>query len=381
VSDALDENWRLFLDLLPMGWQEQAVLSGALERLRGFESAADLLRVLLLHVGKGYSLREAAARAQQAGLTSVSAVALFKRLRKADDWWRQLCVKLLDERGWTMTADSRGYRVRVLDATVVTEPGPKGALWRIHYSLQLPSLECDHLELTPGSGSGTGEKLSRFPAAPGDLILADRAFCNPSEVTALSAQGAALAVRLNTSSLPLWEPGCADRFALLDRLAEVPVAGAAVEWPVEVRSGARTAAGRLCIVRKNELAADKARRRIRRRAQQGGPKTRPETLQYAAYVMVFTTLPSGEFTAAEVLEWYRLRWQIELHFKRLKSLAGIGRLPKHDPRSARAWLYGKLLMALLGDKLMRIARDISPWGYDIRQAARTQRVASIQLPH
>jgi hypothetical protein len=49
----LDEDWKLLLDLLPMGWEQEAVLSGASERLRGFGSISDLLRTLLLHVGNG----------------------------------------------------------------------------------------------------------------------------------------------------------------------------------------------------------------------------------------------------------------------------------------------------------------------------------------
>jgi len=79
----------------------------------------------------------------------------------------------------------------------------------------------------------------------------------------------------------------------------------------------------------------RARRRIARKAQQGGPKPKPETLQYAGYVMVFTTVPASHFSTAEVLEWYRVRWQIELVFKRLKTLAELGSLPKHDDQSAR----------------------------------------------
>jgi len=77
--------------------------------------------------------------------------------------------------------------------------------------------------------------------------------------------------------------------------------------------------------------------------------------------MVFTTRSSG--STAEVLESYRSRWQIELVFKRLKSLAQLGHLPKHDDRGSRAWLYGKLLVTLLAQKLIRIGRDISPSGY------------------
>ena len=99
--------------------------------------------------------------------------------------------------------------------------------------------------------------------------------------------------------------------------------------------------------------------------------------QYAGYVMVFTTVPASHFSTTEVLEWYRVRWQIELVFKRLKTLAELGSLPKHDDQSARAWLYGKLLIALLGQKLERLGRDISPWGYRQPEAWQWQRVAGL----
>src|SRR5256885_6113718 len=117
------------------------------------------------------------------------------------------------------------------------------------------------------------------------------------------------------------------------------------------------------------------RSRIERKSQQGGPKPRAETLQYACYVMVFTTVLASHFRTSEVLEWYRVGWQIELVFKRLKTLAELGSLPKHDEQSARAWLYGKLLIALLGQKLERLGRDISPWGYRLPEAWKWQRVA------
>ena len=66
----LDEDWNLVLGLLPAQWQQQAVLSGASERLRGFSSTSSLLRTLLLHVGNGYSLRETVVRAKATGLTA-----------------------------------------------------------------------------------------------------------------------------------------------------------------------------------------------------------------------------------------------------------------------------------------------------------------------
>jgi hypothetical protein len=376
MEQPLDESWELLLSLFPPGWKEQAVLLGAVERLRGFASVSQLLRVLLLHVGRGYSLRETAVRAKQAGLAEVSDVTLLNRLRQAELWWHWLCTALLAESGWYIGADARGWNVRAVDGTLVKEPGRTGAQWRIHYSLRIPSLECDHLAVTSVKGSGTGEKMERFPAAPGDLVLADRGFCKPGGVRALHRQGASVIVRLNSTSLPLYQAG-GEEFPLLASVRKIKSVGPVREWKVWVHAGQEKIAGRLCVLRKSEEAAKKAQRKILRKAQQGGPAPKPETLEYANYVMVFTTLPSDPFSAPDVLEWYRVRWQIELVFKRLKSLAQLGHLPKHDARSSRAWLYGKLLVVLLGQKLMRLGRDISPWGYSIAGMQDQQRVAAV----
>ncbi len=91
--------------------------------------------------------------------------------------------------------------------------------------------------------------------------------------------------------------------------------------------------------------------------------------------MVFTTLRVPEMGAPQVLEYYRFRWQIELVFKRLKSLLAIGHLPKHDARSSRAWLHGKLLVALLTQKLVRLGSSFSPWGYELGSDGPGQSVA------
>src|SRR5260370_2344884 len=83
VMHPLDEDWNLLLGLLPPQWQQQSVLTGACERLRGFSTTSDLLRTLLLHVGKGYSLRETVVRAKAAGVGEISHVALMQRLQQA----------------------------------------------------------------------------------------------------------------------------------------------------------------------------------------------------------------------------------------------------------------------------------------------------------
>ena len=133
------------------------------------------------------------------------------------------------------------------------------------------------------------------------------------------------------------------------------------EWPVAVKeSRGPLIAGRLCALRKSAQAIEQAQQKVIATARKKQTQCKPETLEFAKYVIVFSTFPQAEFSTEALLEWYRLRWQVELAFKRLKSLLEMGHLPKYDPRSARAWLYGKLFLALLTEKLARITRAFSP---------------------
>lgn len=172
------ENWKTLASLLPQDWQRIALWSGAIERLRGFRSPEALLPTLLLHVARGYSLRETAVHAKLANWANVSDVALLKRLRKSEEWLRTLCAELLGENGVSGLERTPTAPMRVIDGTIVKEPGKTGSQWRILYSLRLPSLMCDFFELTAASGEGNGESFSRVPVARHEFILADAGYCS-----------------------------------------------------------------------------------------------------------------------------------------------------------------------------------------------------------
>jgi hypothetical protein len=146
------------------GLATMALRSGAVERLRGFRSPDALLRTLLLHVGRGYSLRETTVQAKLANWADVSDVALLKRLRNSEGWLRSLCIGLLRENG-VSGLEGTLTPMRIFDGTIVREPGKTGSQWRILYSLRLPSLICDFFELTAASGEATENRLTVFRLA------------------------------------------------------------------------------------------------------------------------------------------------------------------------------------------------------------------------
>ena len=358
IRKTLDD-WALIERLLPVGWQEQARKLGALRRAREIADAGTLLRVLLVHLADGCSLAETAARAAELGWCEVSPAAVFKRLRGAEQWLRWMAEQLWRRRRSVPILPGR--RVRVADATIVTETGRTGSEYRIHYAIDLSDLRCDHFEVTDHH---TGESLRRLPVKKGDLILGDRGLAKGPALADVTDRGADVIVRAGVSTLPMFTPE-GRRINLLARLRRLRL-GRAEEWPASIREGKRDIAGRLVAIKRSARATKRARRRVVVKAQQNGYKAASaKALEAAGYVMIWTSVGRKELSAARVLELYRLRWQIELAFKRCKSILGLGQMPKHDDTSCRAWLHGKLLTAFLVERLIEEASAFSPWGYPL----------------
>jgi hypothetical protein len=355
------EDWEVIQRVLPGGWQAKAKELGALRRCRGFPDAPTLLRVLLIHLADGCSLRETAVRAAQGGLAAVSDVALLKRLKACGEWFRWIAGGLRQQWGVPLPPVLLGAaaRIRLLDGSLISEPGATGSTWRLHYAIGVPSLQCDEVYVTEPA---VGESFRRFTVRPGDLFLGDRGFAQRAGVRHVTDGGGAVIVRLNLTNLPLVDPQ-GKRFALLRKLRTL-TATRVGDWPTAMVDGAGVVPGRVCAVKKSRAAAARARAKAARESRKQGHVVRPDTLEAAGYIFVFTTL-AGRIAASAVLELYRGRWQIELAFKRLKSILAVGHLKKTDPDGARAWLQGKLLVAFLIEALISVGERFFPWGYPL----------------
>jgi Transposase DDE domain len=352
----LHEDWEVIESVLPAGWQDAARRTGALMRTRGFDSPATLLRVLLIHLVEGCSLRETAVRANAGGLASVSDVALLGRMRGSGEWFRWMVEQMSRRLSEASQEVLPGKRVRLADATVVCEPGATGSTWRLHYVIDLTTLACEQVQVTLPD---EGETLTRFAVQRGDVLMADRGLAHRRGIRHVVQHGGDVVVRMNLVSVPL-QDAQGREFRLLPRLRKLSI-GQAQSWSAVMRDDNGAIDVRVCALKKSAEQTRTAQEKLRQVATKKGRALQPDTLEAAGYVVVLTTL--SDVPARQILELYRYRWQIELAFKRLKSLLHLGHLKKTDPVGAKAWLQGKLFVATLIETLIAVGERFSPWGY------------------
>jgi len=358
-----DENWTFLLQFLPEGWEDKAQELGAITRRRKIASADVLLRVLLIHLADGCSMRETVVRAKEAELVDISDVALLKRLRASSEWLRWLSVHLAEQVHGSVHKPRwlQDFNARLVDASVITEPGITGSDWRLHYSIELFGLSCDHFQITNPT---VGESFRNFPVHKGDLLVGDRGYGTIAGINYVLEHAGDFLVRLRNKAFKLMKNEH-EEFDLLEHFRTLDY-GEIGDFDLFYGfSENQRKPIRLCVIKKSPESAERSKKAV---IQSQIKKQRPvneETLELHEYVFVVTSLTRDVVTAEEVLLLYRMRWQVELAFKRLKSILGLGHLPKTDPVSAKAWLHGKMVVALLTTAIVDEGRFFSPWGYPL----------------
>lgn len=358
-----DEEWRYFLSLLPSNWQILARETGAMkQRLRAFDNSPErLLRCLMIHVGCGLSLKETSVLAMNSDLATPSSVALHKRLKSAKDWFHRLCVELQGSEPLNSLLTSK-ICMNVVDGSVIKEPGKNGSTWRLNYCLSLKDLSCKQFEIKPTKGKGNGESLKGFEIQSGQYYCADAGYSRASEISYLHDQGAFGLIRVNPKALRLLD-AAGQQVDLLEEIKKsLFTSSQAFETQLFVNhpaTGKPRIPVRVCVKKKTLEQISNAQKKTRQRASKNGHKLSNRTLEFAKYIILVTTFPD-RYSTNEILNQYRLRWQVELVFKRLKSLLKVGKLPKKGSESSLSWLYGKLLISILIEKMARRSRAFSP---------------------
>jgi hypothetical protein len=178
---------------------------------------------------------------------------------------------------------------------------------------------------------------------------------------------------MNLCSLPLQDEQGAP-FVQLPHLRTLP-AGQTGEWSATLQGTKGSTAVRVCAYRKTDEQRIESERKYRLYINRKQQKFNADTLEASGYVVMVTTLSSLD--AEGILALYRHRWQVELAFKRMKSLLGLGHLKKKDAEGAKAWLQGKLFVACLIERLIALGDHFSP--VEGRRHEEEGRTASLSL--
>lgn len=339
--------WPYVLTLLPSDLDGHARAHGALRRARGVRDAGDLLRMFLAYGLTTQPLKGVVAWAAAVDLAAMSAPALFYRLQTAGPWLSALLAHVLTE-AVSPGSMRTNHPLRMVDATTVNGPGAKGTEWRVHACADPVSGRLQTIEITDPHG---GESLTRHAFHAGDLVVADRGYAHASGIAATLREGANVLVRVNLANVRLCD---ANRQKIDWRTLEpqVPTTGAVefVLWMPEPPLNPSRSHKPWPLRRANSWSAVRV---IAARPRVGH------------IIWLLTTATTGDLDAVTALAVYRLRWQIELLFKRLKSLLSFDALPSRTEPLARSWILARLLAAALIERLIYREPALSPWGYRI----------------
>jgi hypothetical protein len=352
------------LGRLPRGLDLDALAfdTGAIERWREIKDGATLLRLALARGPGGLSLVDTAAWARMIGLVGMSGPGLNYRLDKAGDFLDALVAQLLTGAYQSTPLHWPGRFLRAADGSGISEHASKGLDWRVHGVFDLGRGRFSHLELSDSHGA---ESVARGAPIDGEIRIGDRNYARAGALQAWCGQAGGKAdfiARISWRTLALTTPE-GKPFKLHDYFATLP----AGPGPHEVTVRANTSPGkpplpmRLIILRKSPEAAEAARRKLRQQASRKQRKLDPRTVLAAGFLVLATSLPAA-YLAADICAAYRLRWQIELAFKRLKSLLHIDQIPTRTKDASRSWLLAHLVLALLCDDVSQEVLESFPCG-------------------
>jgi len=363
AASALTDQFADLLKRLPAGLDldRLALETKAIQRKRELGDGASLLRIALARGPGGLSLRQTAAWASLLGIAELSNPGVKYRLDQAGGFLAAVLERLLAAKAPGAELRWPGRTLRLADGSCVSKPGSTGTDWRVHGVFDLGRGGFSHLELTDKHGA---EALERGAPLAGEIRIGDRNYARTAVLQRFLADSGGKAdviVRVGWNALQLTTPA-GRAFDLIGYLQCLPTNTKAheVNLRAAVGRGEPALALRLIVLRKPPQSVAATRLALRRAAIRKGKKLDPRSLIAAEFVILATSLPKQGYSAKAVLAVYRLRWQIELAFKRLKSLLHIDQLPTRTELGSRSWLHAHLILALLCDDLSQDFLESSP---------------------
>jgi hypothetical protein len=344
-----DANWAKLCERLPKDLDAMALKSGAVQRWRKLRCARDLLRLALLYAFASMGLKTLVAWASRAGVVHFCDESLGYRLSRSVEFLGLVLGCLLQQQLNIATRPRAACRLQITlnDATVLTLPGSVGTDLRMHTQFDLPEQRLQAVKVT---GPEVGERLDVLEAQPNTLVVGDMGLSRARGLHAERERGVWTLTRVHFQNLRLESrPAVAiDVKKILQRAAR-----GECNTPVLVPlAGHEPLPARLLVRPLRPEAAARARQKLLKNASKHGKTPDELALRLAGYLCLLTTMPEELLSDDDAFRLYRLRWQIELAFKRYKSLLGLNKLRKANDPLLNVQILGKLIVIALVEKLI-----------------------------
>ena len=347
------KNMEKIFEMMPEGWKEAAQTEKALIRGRNIKTPEELLRLNFLYQTHGgtYGLTSALTQISE-NQKGLNKTAVEKRIVNSASWLKWLCENLSRREGFLVTPPEwlKDHNVHLVDASDYSCYGSRGSDFRFHYMMDLFTMNTTEMYFTAAS---EGETLKRYTKIKeNDIIVADRGYCSISEIKYVVEHKADHVIRMRSNSFNLYnEDGT--KFDLTEELKRDYTPGRKIDLKLFIKSGKEYIPVRICAVAKTDEDIKKSQRQMKKSNHDRKPLSELQTV-WSHFVVVVTSL--DVFTTDQILEIYRMRWQIELVFKRFKSIFGGREFTARKEDAVKAWFYGKLLIAIICETLAKEGR-------------------------
>ena len=343
---------------MPDGYEEASFSEKAIQRKRGISKPGDLMMLALFHLLNGCSLTEISVIAEMTRLGKISDVAFMNRFANCNGWFLWIISQLVTNGAVAYQKPTwlEQYNIYGVDASDVKEKGRSGRIYRLHFALDLFKMKSEQYKITTNK---TGETLRNFEIKQNDLIVGDRGYVSLNGIEHCISGGGNFILRLRKNSFRLYD-SANEAINLVEHMRRLGDEDTLDLNVFANGSDGKRIALRVCAKRKTAIALACTEKKLRRREQKNQAKMSDGAKEFNEYIVLVSNLPR-EILSEQILEVYRFRWQVEIYFKRLKSIMDFGELPKRRPESVMAWLNGKLMIALLIEKITG-ASVFSPQG-------------------
>lgn len=342
------------LKMLPKDYKKACWETKAMERRRDIRDEDTLLALCLY-----YSYENSLVDTQNYALTefkvNISDVGFMKRFKNCGEWIKWINQHMMQENTviYDVPEKLKSKNVIAIDASNITSKGAVKQTWRLHYAVNLFSMATEQFKITQES---TGESLKNFELHENNLILGDRAYATIVGIEYCSEVGADYILRIRNKAFKLYDKSGTE-VVLSDLLKNV--SDTCCDFYLYYKNSKKELKPiRFCAVQKTEEEKAFEQKNLKRKESKKQIKISEETKFSHNYFFVATSLDE-KYSAEEILALYRLRWQVEMVFKRFKSILNLGSMPTKTTASSEVWLNCKMLIALLIEKLM-LSVDFSP---------------------